>query len=216
MGIYIQGRVLKQRRESIMIAEIIAELSLRDVTRAYRQQDRRVVLAVEEAGGVVRTWGSWEAAYKALSHDVRIKRAQDKTIIMSVIVNYDAVESVQERLIRRGAELGTVACIVPGKNAEVYYHLPMSELKRDDILAFMHEGQPYCEDCCVAYVFNGDRLSFVETINGDSFVAPGGEPFDLIHEGTVEYEDYAGQIIPIKGVDCSQCNAVLIEAFEQE
>lgn len=206
------------------IQEMIAELYYRDITQNANdglKGVRNYVLVVQAPDGEIIGWTDWSAAYKSLKHDVTVKRGLEEDIILSVICAQGAVAAVQERIVRRGGTLGDVRCYLPGGRPlmEVFYHLPIPELAREDIYAYINGGEYYCEDCCVAEVFCGDRLQFVEAINNDNFVAPDGSALDLIHENTFQFQQWEGQLIPLEGIFCSVCETELyapVEEFEDE
>jgi hypothetical protein len=73
----------------------------------------------------------------------------------------------------------------------------------------------YCEECALGALFNykEDMLDRVKSGKDTSFIDDDGCSFDLITEGTFQYEQYIGEIIPIEGIRCSRCDVELYPPF---
>lgn len=90
--------------------------------------------------------------------DAEIAESKRKRALLSVVVNYDAVDAVIDRLKRRGAQIapGDIHCVIVGKLARIFYSVPRimatceACLKKfDTATGYYDPGEyAYCGDCC--------------------------------------------------------------------
>ena len=77
-----------------------------------------------------------------------------------------------------------------------------------DYIAFTDNAVDYyCGECAVAF-FATKYSDSLEWLVDHGYV-------DTIHEDTVSFEQYRGQIIPLEGITCKSCHADLYPAFEE-
>lgn len=72
--------------------------------------------------------------------------------------------------------------------------------------AYRKDSKWYCKDCLIQAC----------DLNRDTDVAYLIEEIadDTINENTVQYEQFPGEIIPLKGITCSVCDSCLYEGVE--
>jgi hypothetical protein len=73
----------------------------------------------------------------------------------------------------------------------------------------------YCRDHALEVLFHRDAeaLERVESGEDTSFIDKDGCSYEIIHEGTVQFEQFAGESIPLEGIFCSQCKNELYPPY---
>jgi hypothetical protein len=83
-------------------------------------------------------------------------------------------------------------------------------------VTYANKGQAYCLDCFIDTVLSGEqekiKLFWQHMKSENITIADGVE--DVITETTVQFEQWAGELIPLEGVDCVVCGAELYAAAE--
>lgn len=77
----------------------------------------------------------------------------------------------------------------------------------------------FCVDHAVEVLFDGDENAFEEVDHGNdtSCVDLHGDSYDVIHEGSIQYEQFPGEWYP-HGLFCEHdgCGAEIVAANEEE
>ena len=86
-----------------------------------------------------------------------------------------------------------------------------NETDSESIYAYLYHGKAYCEDCLCKHVLGPNKARELAQ-------AQRGELLNvfLIHENTVQFEQYPGETIPLEGIYCCKCSAELYPPMETE
>ena len=91
--------------------------------------------------------------------------------------------------------------------------MPLSEtfpvVDPNEYNAFSYQDSYWmCSDCVRAYAGFNSKLDLAEAIEHGVV--------ETIHEDTVQFEQYPGEIVPLEGIYCYACEAELYPPLEME